>query len=328
MEILWLVLLVIVLLGLAWLLVPYLDWREVDGKAIETLISRTSFQCVPGELVPASWKAPELSLSVVVPAYNEEYRLPQMLDETLTYLEARAASSPAGSFSYEVIVVDDGSSDGTYSAALASQMAVKEQPSRSRGGELRVMQLLSNRGKGFAVRAGMLVARGQLLLMADADGATSIRDLERLESALDCQSVGPGGVGTEIVFGSRHHLQQDAVAKRSFVRSVLMFGFHFIVWCLVGGPIHDTQCGFKLFHHSVAKHIFTSLHLYRWAFDIEIVILARILGKAVAEVPVSFVDMPGSKLNLLTGALTMLRDIVLVRVLYLFGVWRPAALSR
>lgn len=320
--IIWIIVAAVVLLALAWLLVPYFDWREVDGKAIETHIARTSFQCLPGELVPAGWKAPECTLSVIVPAYNEEYRLPQMLDETLTYLEARAAARPSGDFSYEVIVVDDGSRDGTYTAALASQTA-REQPAGRRGGELRVMQLSANRGKGFAVRAGMLAARGEFLLMADADGATSIRDVERLERAADIRSGGR----TEIVFGSRHHLRDDALTKRSFVRNMLMVGFHFIVWCLVGGPIHDTQCGFKLFHHSAGKHIFSSMHIYRWAFDIEIVILARILGKPIAEVPVTFVDMPGSKLNLVLDALTMLRDIVLVRALYIFGVWRPTALS-
>jgi len=324
MDLLLVFLAVAALLALAWLLIPYFNWRDVDSKAIETHISRTSFELVPGGLVPPAWKAPELSLSVVVPAFNEEYRLPQMLEETLTYLEARAATGPTGAFSFEVIVVDDGSRDGTYSAALASQMAASERLGRSRSGQLRVIQLSANRGKGFAVRVGMLAARGRLLLMADADGATNIRDLERLERALDQHAGG----NTEIAFGSRHHLHDDALQRRSFVRNLLMMGFHFVVWCLVGGPIHDTQCGFKLFHAGVGKHLFSSLHLYRWAFDIEIVILARFLGKAVAEVPVTFVDMPGSKLNLVTDAMTMLRDIVLVRFLYTFGVWRPAALLR
>merc|ERR1719476_249973 len=135
--------------------------------------------------------------------------------------------------------------------------------------------------------------------------------MERLEQAFERH----GADGTDIVFGSRHHLKDEALAKRSFIRNILMVGFHFVVWCLVGGPIHDTQCGFKMFRASTGKHLFASLHLFRWAFDIEVVILARILGKRVAEVPVTFVDMPGSKLNLVTGALTMLRDIVLVRCL-------------
>jgi len=307
MVVLWFLLAVAFLLALAWLLIPFFDWREVDGKTVEAYICKASFEYKPGELVQE--KASELCLSVVVPAYNEEYRIPTMLDDTFTYLESRAAKG-AGKFSYEVIVVDDGSRDGTYAAAVASYEAGSR-----KGGELRVMQLSENRGKGFAVRAGMLAARGQILLMADADGATAITELEKLERALVDTSI-------DIAFGSRAHLKDDALTQRSFLRNSLMLGFHFIVWCLVGGPIKDTQCGFKLFRASVAKSIFSSLHIYRWAFDIEIVILARMLGKQVAEVDVSFVDMPGSKLNLVTGALTMLRDIVLVRALYLMGVWR------
>jgi len=323
MELLWLVLAVGALLVLAWLLVPYFDWRAVGERPVEAYVARTSFQCAPGELVPAAWRAPEVTLSVVVPAYNEAYRLPQMLDETLTYLEARAAAGPAGRFSFEVVVVDDGSTDGTYAAALEGGAARVRAGAAGGGGggELRVIRLAVNHGKGFAVRAGMLAARGQLLLMADADGATSIRDLERLERALERH----GDDGTQIVFGSRHHLRDQALAKRSWYRSVLMLGFHCIVWILVGGPIKDTQCGFKLFRAQAAKHVFASLHLYRWAFDIEIVLLAHRLGHKIAEVPVTFVDMPGSKLNLVTGAVTMLRDIVLVQALYFVGLWRPSA---
>lgn len=297
----------------AFFLKPYLDWRYSCGKPLESQISRTSFQCAPGELVPAPWKAPEVALSVVVPAYNEEYRLPQMLDEALAYLESRG--SDVASFTYEVIVVDDGSSDNTYAAALSSRDASLQH------GEVRIIKLLTNRGKGFAVRTGMLAARGQLLLMADADGATSIRDLERLERAL-----GPKDDSPHIAFGSRHHLREEALNKRAWYRNVLMVGFHFAVWLLVGGNVKDTQCGFKLFKANVGKQIFASLHLYRWAFDIEVLILGSIFGKGVAEVPVTWVEMPGSKLNLLTGAVTMLRDMALVQVLYALGIWQPSVL--
>lgn len=307
----------------AWLFVPYFAWREVLGHPVEDQVARTSFEHKPGELLQTAKTAPGVALSVVVPAYNEELRLPKMLDEALQYLEGRATSGGGKAFTYEIVVVDDGSADGTYEAAVAAGQAPVNGGAKRRGGELRVVRLGRNRGKGFAVKVGMLVARGETLLMADADGATSIKDLERLEQAL-LQNKGAKQPGP-IAFGSRHHLMEEALVQRSMLRNLLMVGFHFVVWCLVGGPIHDTQCGFKLFRRDVAKQIFTSLHLYRWAFDIEVVILARMLGHGVAEVPVTFVDMPGSKLNLVTGALSMLRDIVLVRLLYLSGVWRPGA---
>lgn len=314
MEAVWLVAVGVALLAAAFLLTPYLDWREVSGHPLEAFVSRCSFSCQPGDLVPAVARVPECRLSVVVPAYNEEHRLPQMLDEALTYLEARAASEHG--FSYEVIVVDDGSKDATFAAAVASRRG------GTRDDRLRVIQLASNRGKGFAVRAGVLAARGELVLMADADGATQIRDLERLEQALERHKLD----GTDIVFGSRHHLKEETAVKRLPVRNFLMVAFHTIVGSLIGGPLKDTQCGFKLFRCPAAKQIFTSLHLFRWAFDVEIVLLARICGRNIVEVPVTFVDMPGSKMNVATAAATMLRDIVLCRLMYSLGFWRPAML--
>lgn len=317
MEVIWFILGSALLLAAIWFFTPYLSWRGASVQTLETHIAKTSFRYAPGELVPPAWKAPEVVLSIVVPAYNEEYRIPQMLDETLTYLEERATTGPPG-FTYEVIVIDDGSTDATFAAAVA---AGNREASCSQG-EVRVVQLARNRGKGFAVRVGMLAARGQLLLMADADGATSIRDCARLEKELS-----PAGTegGVQIVFGSRHHLKDEALAQRSFIRNVLMVGFHCCVWLMVGGNIHDTQCGFKLFRANVGKRIFASLHLFRWAFDIEIVVLAGIFCLRIAEVPVTWVEMPGSKLNLMTGAITMLRDIALVQILYGLGIWRPYA---
>lgn len=323
MELDWLTVeAVVLLLVAAWFLVPYFQWRRAASQPLEAQVLRTSFQHSPGELVPPAWKAPELTLSVIVPAYNEEYRLPQMLDETLTYLEARASGSPEG-FSYEVIVVDDGSIDGTYASALGF---CQRRGTSARGfGDLRVIQLAQNRGKGFAVRAGMLAARGQLLLMADADGSTSIRDLERLEHALGRRTE--DGHGVQMVFGSRHHLKDQVQSSRSWVWSSVALSIRIAIWLIVGGPVHDTQCGFKLFRADVGKLLFASLHLQRWAFDVELMLLARYLGLRIAEVPVTWVEMPGSKMGLATGALSMLRDTVLVQVLYGLGVWRPSVLA-
>lgn len=318
----------IVIVGLLWLALPYWEWWSATCKPLECHVAKTSFQVALGELIPPSWKPPQVALSVVIPAYNEEHRLPQMLEETFSYLEARAASNP-GRFSYEVVVVDDGSTDSTYAAALSSLQRPNKITGETggvrqpMGGELRVVRLCANSGKGFAVKIGMLVARGELLLLADADGATSIRDVERLERSLlgFPKDVDPG---PQIAFGSRHHLKQEARAKRSSHRNLLRSAFHAVVWLFVGGSLRDTQCGFKLFRAKVGKQIFASLHLSRWAFDIEVVLLARIFNREVVEVPITWVEMPGSKLNLLTGSVAMFRDIVLLQALYNMGIWRAA----
>lgn len=316
MDLDWLVLVVAIVLAVAWLLAPYLAWREAAGRPLEAQIARTSFQCAPGELVPPAWRAPELTLSVVVPAFNEEFRLPQMLDETLTYLEARSAANPLA-FSYEVIVVDDGSTDGTFAAAVGSQHRLRS----PLHGELRVVKLVANRGKGFAVRVGMLAARGQLLLMADADGSTSIRDVERLEQALGRQDQDGGA---QMAFGSRCHLKAELAAGRSLAENALAACFGLALSALAGWPpLRDTQCGFKLFRAHAGKHLFASLHLHRWAFDLELALLARLLGRRAAEVPVAWVAMPGSKFRPAAAALPLLRDAALMQVLYTLGVWNP-----
>jgi dolichyl-phosphate beta-glucosyltransferase len=157
----------------------------------------------------------------------------------------------------------------------------------------------------------MMLAHGETMLMVDADGATSIRDLERLLSS-----------SAPVVFGSRHHLVDDAVAHRSALRTVLMFGFHTVVRCVVGGQApQDTQCGFKTFRRDAARNIFGNLHLPRWAFDIEVVLLASQLRLGIEEVAVNWVEVPGSKLNIITASITMLRDMIATRLLYATGMW-------
>eukprot|EP00927_Polykrikos_kofoidii_P036780 TRINITY_DN31033_c0_g1_i1.p2 TRINITY_DN31033_c0_g1~~TRINITY_DN31033_c0_g1_i1.p2 ORF type:complete len:228 (-),score=20.34 TRINITY_DN31033_c0_g1_i1:51-734(-) len=194
-----------------------------------------------------------------------------------------------------------------------------------KGGGLRVMRFGTNTGKGFVTRAGVLVARGRLVLVADADGATRIADLERLERALDTRR---GGETVHAVFGSRHHLREETLPKISLPARVMRAGFPWLSWLLVGGHVYDTQCGFKLFRAEAARQIFASLHLVGWAFDVEVVWLARVFGRRIAEVPVTWTDMPGSQFTEVLDDISMIRDVVLLRVLYALGFWRSATVAR
>lgn len=196
---------------------------------------------------PSLFSEPSKSLSIVIPAYNEEDRLPSTLDETLAYLQRRR-DRQGPNFTYEVVIVDDGSKDGTVKEAF-------NYVRRHGFDAVRVLQLAANRGKGYAVKAGMMCARGQNLLFMDADGATRVSDVELLEAKMKevvAQPVGrQQGQRDQLgfVLGSRAHLQEAALAKRTWVRNILMHGFHALVTLVVGNAIRDTQCGFKVSIH-------------------------------------------------------------------------------
>jgi dolichyl-phosphate beta-glucosyltransferase len=263
-------------------------------------------------------------LRVQVPAYNEAGRITPMLADMLASLRALVASERAAGreFTWEVLVVDDGSKDGTaafvnrgYTAPLGD-------------GAVRVLRLWRNNGKGGAVRKGASRARGAYVLMADADGATAASDLGRLLEALRRTEAG----GQGIAVGSRAHLEAGdadgggAKASRSPLRKVLMWGFHTLIEVMIGtSQIKDTQCGFKLFTRETARRLFPVQHIDRWAFDVELLFLAARFGIPMVEVPVNWQEIDGSKLDVLTSTIQMAKDIVAIRVCYTLGIWRDKA---
>ncbi|KAM9788895.1 dolichyl-phosphate beta-glucosyltransferase [Neosynchiropus ocellatus] len=252
-----------------------------------------------------------VDLSVVVPAYNEELRMPVMMDEAMEYLENRQKNNV--SFTYEVIVVDDGSKDKTTEVALGY--------TRKYGSDkVRVLTLVKNRGKGGAVRMGALSSRGKLILMADADGATKFADLEKVEAGLNDLNSKMSNMA--ISCGSRAHLEQDSVAQRSLFRTFLMYGFHFLVWFFCVRGIRDTQCGFKLFTREAALQTFPFLHVERWAFDVELLYIAQCFKIPIAEVAVNWTEIEGSKLVPVWSWLQMGRDLVFIRLRYVTGAWK------
>jgi len=259
---------------------------------------------------PSIEDKPTIDLSIIVPSYNEEKRLPIMMDETLQYLEERQTIDKK--FSYEVIVVDDGSSDKTSEVALTYT-------EKYSSNKVRVLTLQENRGKGGAVRLGMFSARGDLLLFADADGASKFSDLERLETEME--KINSQDNNLAVVCGSRAHLEEESIAERSLFRTVLMHGFHMLVWLLCVRGVKDTQCGFKLFTRPAAHLLFSNLHVERWAFDVDMLHIAQKLKLPVSEVGVTWTEIDGSKMTPVWSWLEMGKDLILIRLRYMLCIW-------
>jgi dolichyl-phosphate beta-glucosyltransferase len=265
---------------------------------------------------PLYYSGDDIYLTIVVPAYNEEKRLGKMMDETLEYLKSRAKEDP--NFTWEIVIVNDGSSDHTTEVAL--NYVKRESAER-----VRLLVLSRNRGKGGAIKRGVIVSRGRYILMADADGATEISELKKLENELRVLERDGHGIAC----GSRHHLvDQSVVTKRSFFRNLLMWGFHFCVSTLCVSGIKDTQCGFKLFTRKTAQLLFSNLHLERWAFDVELLFLAQHQNIPVSEIAVNWTEVPGSKLDPLRASFEMGRDLLKIRFAYLFGIWKFQSLDK
>ncbi|KAF6265307.1 nucleotide-diphospho-sugar transferase [Scenedesmus sp. NREL 46B-D3] len=309
-------------------------WARLDKNSSEGLqLQLEDPSSVKPLLCPSIWGTATKRLSIVVPAYNEEDRLPATLDETLAYLQRRRnKAGPA--FTYEVIIVDDGSKDSTAAVAMGF---VK----RHGVDAVRLLRLPYNCGKGRAVREGMLVARGELCLMMDADGATRVSDMELLEAAVKEVAVASWGKGRfltsnpraqlpdaagplAVAVGSRAHLEKAALAQRSKLRNFLMHGFHFLVTLVAGHAVADTQCGFKLFTRRAAAVMYTNQRLQRWCFDVELLYLAQALGVPVKEVQVQWMEMPGSKIRP-TSILHMAFELATLKLAYQWlALWRVA----
>ncbi|MFZ0743833.1 MAG: glycosyltransferase [Terracidiphilus sp.] len=239
------------------------------------------------ELKPAPQA--NIQLSIVIPAYNEQARLPRTIIETLRFCTAH-------NLDFELIIADDGSQDET----LALTQLFEEGDSRVRA------LACPHAGKGSAVRLGMLNAKGRFVLFMDADGATPLTEIPKLMAALEA--------GYDVAVGSRVSNRSDEVeVKTSIHRRVIGRVFAFFVNMFAIEDIADTQCGFKMFRHEAAMAIFSSQKTIGFAFDVEILFIAKRLALSIVEIPVNWVAQPGSKVNLVSDSIKMLWDITLIR---------------
>jgi dolichyl-phosphate beta-glucosyltransferase len=229
-------------------------------------------------------------LSVVVPAYNEEERLPRTLARLHEYYSAQE-------YTYEVIVVSDGSRDRT--ADLVREFAA-EHP------QFRVLEYAPNRGKGFAVRTGVEASVGELILFCDADLATPQEETQKLLEHMK--------QGAEVAIGSRPLRESKLEKHQPLYREMLGRMFNKLVQLLAVRGIEDTQCGFKVFTADAAHEIFRRCTLDGFSFDFEALMIARDLGYRIDEVPIRWAHQEGSKVVLLRDGPRMLRDLVKLRL--------------
>jgi dolichyl-phosphate beta-glucosyltransferase len=229
-----------------------------------------------------------MNVSLVIPAYNETDRIRPAIARIAEYL--REKGEP-----WEVIVVDDGSRDGTGSSVRNAAEA--------NGLPVRVIELPENRGKGAAVRAGVLESRGDWVLITDADLSTPIEEWEKLRDS-----------GARVAIGSRALDESLIRRKQPWYRRTMGKTFNRFVQVLSVRGIRDTQCGFKWIEGNLARELFARSRIDRFAFDVEILSMCRALGVEIAEVPVVWVNSPQSKVSVVSDSLRMLRDLVRIRI--------------
>lgn len=230
-----------------------------------------------------------MKLSIVIPAYNEARRLPTTLATIAEYLDLSGLKA-------EVIVVDDGSSDGTAEAA-------KSVPGT--GMPPRIIGFEGNRGKGAAVKEGLLAAKGDYALFMDADSSTHITEVEKLLKV--------AGPKTSVVIGSRYLAGDSIKLKQPWYRVWISRMGNRLIRNLILPGVVDTQCGFKLFKREAAHEIAPLLTMDRFSFDMELLVIAKQLGYKIKEVPVNWYDTPGTRLRPIKSSLRTLRDLLKIK---------------
>ena len=227
-------------------------------------------------------------LSIIIPAYNEEQRLPASLQKIVDYL-------PLQDYEAEVLIVDDGSQDGTVELAKSYR---DKWP-------VRVLENERNRGKGFTTRRGMLEARGEWRLFSDADLSTPIDELEKFWPLTE--------QGYEVLIGSRALPDSEVEVHQAWYREKMGRTFNMILQMISIRGIKDTQCGFKMFSAKAAREIYSEMTIDGFAFDVEALLRAQRKDYKIAEIPVRWINSEDSRVSILRDSMRMLWDVIKLR---------------
>jgi dolichyl-phosphate beta-glucosyltransferase len=249
-------------------------------------------------IIKLPFRAADHDLTLIIPGYNEEKRLPRTLSQVQAYLDQWGID-------YRVIVVDDGSRDGTAAAAEGF------------GNRFRVISLPQNRGKGAAVRSGMLSATGRVAAFTDADLPYS---LDSLRAGYDLIRAGR----CQVAFGARDYDGSKELVRRRLLRRMASGVFRQVVRFLISRDVIDTQAGLKLFSAEAAREIFSRTEIDGFAFDVEVVFLTHHMNLSYRRIPVDLINEESSSLSVWRHTLPMLREVVQVRLRALRGAYEAA----
>ena len=241
------------------------------------------------------------SFTIIIPAYNESKRIIRSLKDIDEYILKKSTGS-----SYEVIIVDDGSTDNTKD--VVDNWINNEAKNKS---SYKIISYKQNQGKGYAVREGFLNTNSELVLYTDADGASPIEEAEKLLLVIN--------EGFDIVCGSRILKSRETKVDMSVKRRFVGFVFQCILKSLGLADLKDTQCGFKLFKTNAAKDLAKKQKCFNYSFDIEYLFLAKKYGYKIKEVPINWYHVEGSKVNILRDSVKMLAEVLKIRFIYKYN---------
>ena len=230
-------------------------------------------------------------LSLVIPAYNEAHRLPESLKNIID-------CGRGFEFEWEVVVVIERSRDETLE--LARRLTAKQ-------ANFRILDNKVHRGKGYAIRSGILQAQGDFIFYMDADLSVPLKAIETFLVYFERHPE------VDVLAGNRQHSGSRITRKQTWLRRSMGQAFNRILRMCVGVALHDTQCGFKAFRRSAAREIFRHQKIDGFAFDVEVLLLAERLGYKIADLPVEWINSPASRVRLVRDSLSMLRDAMQVR---------------
>ena len=234
-----------------------------------------------------------MDISIVVPAYNEEKRIKRTLNKIYDYFEKSRLQ-------FEIIIVDDGSKDDM-------EKVVKEFAQTH--SEVKLIKYEKNKGKGAAVKTGVLASKGNLVLFSDADLSTPIEEFEKLKQAID--------KGYDIAIGSRGLPESRIFIHQSKSREFSGKLFNFFIRIFIKLPFEDTQCGFKLFKHNVTEQIFPQLTIFRFVFDVEILWLARKFNYKIKEVPIVWENSNKSSVSFFSTSPSVMKEMIKIYIRFL-----------